>query len=113
MAECRELLRQGHTLLKDLRVATREAETVTRQAAAGAVAERIEQEVAKQLAELGDLTRREMDRAVARVGRKFDELAKLYMQGEGRGNVSLDELAAARQTIRIDAETKKRAGRRR
>lgn len=100
------MLRQGHELLKDLRAATREAETVAHQAAEGTVAERIEQEVARQLAELGKLTRQEMNRAVARVGRKFDELGKLYMQGEG--HVSLDELAAARQTIRLDAEAKKR-----
>lgn len=104
---------EARELLADVRSTTRELRTEIRNAAAEreritdlikkAVAADIEAEVKTQLSALGELTRKAMDDAVAKVGREFDKLTNIMMTGDdyGRGTRLPDLVAeqARRKTL--------------
>jgi len=95
IAALRAATREAHEVLKDLRTERRAVE----QLVAGiegrvqrAVGNRIEREVADQVAKLADETDKAMRASVAKVGREFDKLAELYTGGDGPDRPSLVEL---------------------
>lgn len=67
-------------------------------AAAAKVDEVVEAEVARAVSELGEETRKAMDKSVDKVFAEFDRLANLIMTGDdrGRGEHLLDLVAQAR-----------------
>ncbi|MEU4578976.1 hypothetical protein [Nonomuraea sp. NPDC023979] len=71
--ELRELIREGHGLLKDMRAERRAIEQLLDDIPAKVDA-RIEERVKAGLEVLGEQTKEAMDRAVAKVGREFDRL---------------------------------------
>jgi predicted nucleic acid-binding Zn-ribbon protein len=94
----RTATREAHEVLKDLRTERRAVE----QMLAGiegrvrrAVADLIESEVARQVAELGKVTERAMRDSVAKVGREFDRLASIYL-GRNDDGRTLEELTRLR-----------------
>ncbi|MET7982540.1 hypothetical protein [Streptomyces sp. NPDC005281] len=94
--ELRELIREAHGVLKDIRREKREA----RELLPLLTDELFSDEVKKQLAALNKVTKQAMDDAVARVFKKFDELGAIVM-GEDRisrrkGKPSIPSLVNAR-----------------
>ena len=108
IADAKAVIRAAHEAAKDLKQATREAREVGRDLQREEFEPYLRAEVARQVNALGEQTERVMAAAVARVSEKFDRLAELYLEGEGRDGVSLHDLAMAKQTIRLDAQQKAR-----
>jgi hypothetical protein len=71
--EMRQLVREAHELLKDMRLERREIEQLL-DGIPYKVDERIEAQLTRGLEKLGEETRLAMDRSVAKVGREFDRL---------------------------------------
>lgn len=94
--ELRELVREAHGVLKDLRRESREA----RELVPLLTDELFTAEVKKQTNRLGRATEQAMDQAVERVSQKFDQLAATFL-GEDRtsrrrGLTSIPELVDRR-----------------
>lgn len=75
--ELRELIREAHGLLKDMRVERRAIEQLL-DGIPYKVDERIEHAVKVGLEKLGEKTRKAMDDSVAKVGREFDRLESIF-----------------------------------
>ncbi|SRR6266487_4743998 len=102
--EAKQVIREAHEVTKDLHAATRAGREVFRTLLRDEWEPMVKAELQKDLAVLGEHTAEAMRRATAKVAREFDKLAKVYMRGEGKGNPSLDELMAARQTLRREQQ---------
>lgn len=96
------LLTEARGTLKDLRQERREIERYI----ADEVRTRIESTVATQLAELGEVTKTQMDISVERVNAKFDELHALLIgtdrQSRRAGKTPLPDLIANHVEARGD-----------
>lgn len=88
----RDLVRDLHAATKDGRALLRDIERVLRDDGAKLVDERMTAEVTRQLDALGESTRLAMDQAVEKVGKEFDRLAAIYLEGPD-GGPSLHDLA--------------------
>lgn len=75
--ELRELIREGHGLLKDMRAEKRAIEQLL-DGIPDKVNKRIEDAVRVGLETLGEKTREAMDASVAKVGREFDRLEAVF-----------------------------------
>ena len=75
--EMRELIREAHGLLKDMRAERRAIEQLL-DGIPYKVDERIEKAVEIGLEKLGKATRKAMDDSVAKVGREFDRLEAIF-----------------------------------
>lgn len=75
--EMRELIREAHSLLKDMRAERREIEQLL-DGIPYKVDERIEAQLTTGLEKLGEETRKAMDASVAKVGREFDRLEAIF-----------------------------------
>ena len=72
MNECREMIREAHAATKDLRAAVREARQEVRALATDEVAAHVQQEVSRQLEELGERTSEAITAATHKVIAEFD-----------------------------------------
>jgi hypothetical protein len=81
-ADLRELVRDAHAVIKDLRAATREAKAELAGAAGGAVGERITAEVDGQLAALRDQVAAAVTDATGRVVEEFDRFGEALLGKE-------------------------------
>lgn len=75
--ELRELIREGHRLLKDLRTERKAVEQLLDDIPAR-VDGRIKEALGKGLEALGTATKQAMDASVAKVGREFDRLEAIF-----------------------------------
>jgi Glu-tRNA(Gln) amidotransferase subunit E-like FAD-binding protein len=76
VAECREMIREAHAATKDLRTAVREAKKELHDLAKDEVAAHIQQEVSRQLEELGERTREAVSAATQKVIAEFDRFGE-------------------------------------
>ncbi len=74
--ECREMIREAHAATKDLRTAVREAKKELHALAKDEVAAHIQQEVSRQLEELGERTREAVSTATQKVIAEFDRFGE-------------------------------------
>jgi len=97
LGQIQSAIGEGHGLLKDLRVETRQA----RRMIPMIVSKRINTEVEKQLDELSGATQRAMDASVAKVGREFERLESVFLgtdregRREGKSIPEIAEIAQA------------------
>jgi len=93
--ELRELIREGHALLKDMRAERRAIEQLL-DGIPARVDARIEERVKAGLEELGEQTKAAMDASVAKVGREFDRLEAILLgtdpASRRQGKPPLEEL---------------------
>ncbi len=93
--ELRELIREAHGLLKDLRTERRAVERLL-DGIGDRVDTRIDDAVKTGLEQLGESTRQAMDNAVAKVGKEFERLERIFLgtDAESRrsGLVPLEDL---------------------
>ncbi len=94
--EAREVITELRSELKEARRVQREFHQEVERALAVAVDERIAAEVAKGLDAYGETLRKAMSDAVDKVGREFDKLAKIYIEGR-KGEPTLPDLAKRRR----------------
>jgi hypothetical protein len=92
--ELHNLIKEAHGVLKDLRIETRRAKQVIPMI----VAKRINAEIRKQVAELGEATERAMKLSVEKVGREFDKLEAAFL---GTGHESKDGQASIPELVDI------------
>jgi Glu-tRNA(Gln) amidotransferase subunit E-like FAD-binding protein len=76
VSECREMIREAHAATKDLRTAVREAKKELHALAKDEVAAHIQQEVSRQLEELGERTREAVSTATQKVIAEFDRFGE-------------------------------------
>lgn len=88
----RHVISQAHEATRDLRQVVVEARTLIRTETEGRVREELQAAVADQVAALGETTKEAMDAAVARVGREFSRLERLYLGLEDDGKPSIEGL---------------------
>lgn len=92
LEETREVIKDGHILLRDLRTESKQARRILPMI----VAKRISAEVETQVAALGSQTAEAMRRSVEKVTREFDKLAGVYLGTDHvarkEGRISLQEL---------------------
>jgi CRISPR/Cas system-associated exonuclease Cas4 (RecB family) len=74
--ECREMIREAHAATKDLRTAVREAKKEVHDLAQDEVAAHINQEVSRQLEELGERTREAITASTQKVIAEFDRFGE-------------------------------------
>jgi hypothetical protein len=79
-ADAREVLREVHGVLTDMRAAIKDA----KQTFPSLTREAIHVEVDRQLTELGKTTERAMRESVAKVDREFTRLADIYLGRDGK-----------------------------
>lgn len=97
--QCREVVREAHEAIKDLRAAMAEQrESVRTQFAELARAE-LDAQVARQLKLLENTTQRAMAAAVAKVTGEFDRLAGIFL-GTEDGGPSLEQLVRHHTAVR-------------
>ncbi|RBQ21569.1 hypothetical protein DP939_02335 [Spongiactinospora rosea] len=91
-AELRELVREAHGVTGDLRKAVKDA----RRTVESDIAQTMEAEVKRQVAELGEVTAEAMRNSVAKVGREFDRLEAIFLgadpQSKRKGRPPLEDL---------------------
>jgi chromosome segregation ATPase len=76
IAECREMVREAHAATKDLRTAVREAKKEVQALATDEVATAVQQEVSRQLEELGERTHEAISAATQKVIAEFDRFGE-------------------------------------
>jgi len=76
VAECREMIREAHAATKDLRTAVREAKKEVQALTRDEVAAHLQQEVSRQLEELGERTREAVTAATQKVIAEFDRFGE-------------------------------------
>ena len=76
VGECREMIREAHAATKDLRTAVREAKKEMPALARDEVAAQIQQEVSRQLEELGEQTHAAIEAATQKVIAEFDRFGE-------------------------------------
>ncbi len=82
VAECREMIREAHATTKDLRNAVREAKRELRDLAKDEVAAHIQDEVSRQLEELGERTSEAVTAATQKVIAEFDRFGESLLGKE-------------------------------
>jgi chromosome segregation ATPase len=82
MNECREMIREAHAATKDLRAAVREARQELRALATDEVAAQVQQEVSRQLEELGERTSGAITAATQKVIAEFDRFGEALLGKE-------------------------------
>lgn len=75
--ELRELIREAHGLLKDMRAERKSIESLL-EGINDKVDARVENRIREHIEELGGATRKAMDNAVAKVSREFDRLEAIF-----------------------------------
>ena len=90
--QARHVIGQAHEATRDLRQVVTEARGLIKSETEGRVREEIEAQVAAQLRVLARQTKREMDRCVAKVGREFSRLERLFLGLENDGKPSMETL---------------------
>jgi|SRR5215472_2297895 len=82
VGECREMIREAHAATKDLRAAVREAKRELQDLAKDEVGARIQDEVSRQLEELGERTREAVSAATQKVIAEFDRFGEALLGKE-------------------------------
>lgn len=82
VAECREMIREAHAATKDLRSAVREAKREMQDLAKDEVGARLQDEVSRQLEELGERTREAVSTATQKVIAEFDRFGETLLGKE-------------------------------
>jgi hypothetical protein len=82
VGECREMIREAHAATKDLRNAVRDARKELHALAKDEVAAHIQQEVSRQLEELGERTREAVTAATQKVIAEFDRFGESLLGKE-------------------------------
>jgi DNA topoisomerase VI subunit B len=82
ISECREMIREAHAATKDLRSAVREAKSEMHALARDEVAGQIQQEVSRQLDELGERTHEAISAATQKVIAEFDRFGESLLGKE-------------------------------
>jgi DNA topoisomerase VI subunit B len=82
ISECREMIREAHAATKDLRAAVREAKSEMHALARDEVAGQIQQEVSRQLEELGERTHEAISAATQKVIAEFDRFGESLLGKE-------------------------------
>jgi hypothetical protein len=82
VSECREMVREAHAATKDLRAAVREAKREMQDLAKDEVGVRIQDEVSRQLDELGERTREAVNTATQKVIAEFDRFGETLLGKE-------------------------------
>ena len=82
VGECREMIREAHAATKDLRAAVREARREMQDLAKDEVGARIQDEVSRQLEELGERTREAVSTATQKVIAEFDRFGESLLGKE-------------------------------
>lgn len=98
-ASLRQATQEARQAIKDLRRERREAEQAIAGMMRQEIGARIDAEVRRQVELLGRETQDAMRRSVAKVGREFDRLARLYLEGDTKGEPSLPEMMEARRVL--------------
>jgi len=80
--ECREMIREAHAATKDLRAAVREAKRELQDLAKDEVAAQIQQEVSRQLEQLGERTSEAVSAATQKVIAEFDRFGESLLGKE-------------------------------
>ena len=93
-ADLRAVIREAHELTRDLRELVKEARPMTERLVEDALRDRLGDAVKQGLDEYAATLKDAMNAGVAKVGREFDKLAKLYLEGSG-GGLPLHEMAVA------------------
>jgi chromosome segregation ATPase len=96
MDECRETIREAHAATKDLRAAVREARQELRALARDEVADQIQLEVSRQLAEMGERTGEAITAATQKVIAEFDRFGESLLGKETYWQKASGRRAAAR-----------------
>ncbi len=82
VGECREMIREAHAATKDLRAAVREAKREMQDLAKDEVGARLQDEVSRQLEELGERTREAVSTATQKVIAEFDRFGETLLGKE-------------------------------
>jgi hypothetical protein len=82
VGECREMIREAHAATKDLRSAVREAKREMQDLAKDEVGARLQDEVSRQLEELGERTREAVSTATQKVIAEFDRFGETLLGKE-------------------------------
>jgi len=82
VSECREMVREAHAATKDLRAAVREAKREMQDLAKDEVGAQIQDEVSRQLDELGERTREAVNTATQKVIAEFDRFGETLLGKE-------------------------------
>jgi hypothetical protein len=105
--ECREMIREAHAATKDLRAAVREAKRELQDLAKDEVGARIQDEVSRQLEELGERTREAVSTATQKVIAEFDRFGETLLGKETYWQTASGRRAVARpdpDVIALDVE---------
>ena len=82
VSECREMVREAHAATKDLRAAVREAKREMQDLAKDEVGAQIQDEVSRQLDELGERAREAVNTATQKVIAEFDRFGETLLGKE-------------------------------
>ena len=96
VGECREMIREAHAATKDLRAAVREAKREMQDLAKDEVGARIQDEVSRQLEELGERTREAVSTATQKVIAEFDRFGEALLGKETYWQTASGRRAVAR-----------------
>jgi len=107
VGECREMIREAHAATKDLRAAVREAKRELQDLAKDEVGARIQDEVSRQLEELGERTREAVSAATQKVIAEFDRFGETLLGKETYWQTASGRRAVTRpdpDVIALDVE---------
>ena len=107
VAECREMIREAHAATKDLRAAVREAKRELQDLAKDEVAAQIQQEVSRQLEQLGERTSEAVSAATQKVIAEFDRFGESLLGKETYWQTASGRRAVARpdtDVVTLDAK---------
>ena len=99
--ECREMIREAHAATKDLRAAVREAKRELQDLAKDEVAAQIQQEVSRQLEQLGERTSEAVSAATQKVIAEFDRFGESLLGKETYWQTASGRRAVARPDIDV------------
>ena len=105
--ECREMIREAHAATKDLRAAVREAKRELQDLAKDEVAAQIQQEVSRQLEQLGERTSEAVSAATQKVIAEFDRFGESLLGKETYWQTASGRRAVARpdtDVVTLDAK---------
>jgi Glu-tRNA(Gln) amidotransferase subunit E-like FAD-binding protein len=105
VGECREMIREAHAATKDLRAAVREAKRELQDLAKDEVAAHIQQEVSRQLEELGERTGEAVNAATQKVIAEFDRFGESLLGKETYWQTASGRRAVTRpdtDVVRLD-----------
>ena len=105
--ECREMIREAHAATKDLRAAVREAKRELQDLAKDEVAAQIQQEVSRQLEQLGERTSEAVSAATQKVIAEFDRFGESLLGKETYWQTASGRRAVARpdtDVVTLDAQ---------